>query len=43
MKQQSEKLLIAAISLGSILEWYEIGLYIYWPLIIFSVLDKKIS
>lgn len=29
-------LLILAVTIGGILEWYEIGLYIYWPLIILS-------
>jgi MFS family permease len=38
MKKQSEKLLVSAVSLGGILEWYEIGLYIYWPLIILGKL-----
>lgn len=38
MKKQSEKILILAVSLGGVLEWYEIGLYIYWPLIILGKL-----
>ena len=43
MKKQSEsrpaeRLLILAVSLGGVLEWYEIGLYVYWPLIILGKL-----
>jgi MHS family proline/betaine transporter-like MFS transporter len=32
--KKSDWILILAVSVGGFLEWYEIGLYIYWPLII---------
>ena len=38
LKIFSRKSIIPAVTIGSMLEWYEIGLYIYWASIIERVL-----
>lgn len=34
LKKNSQRLVVWAIAIGGSLEWYEIGLFIFWPLII---------